>query len=158
MIEKFFTQRFGEIAVDPDQVLTLPEGLPGFPDCRRFVLLEGDEYAPFIWMQSLDESDLCFVTADPLVFFPDYRIQSTRAELASIQLTEVEKARVLVILVIPDNPAEMTANLQGPLVVNTEKRLAKQLVLVGETYTTKHRLFPAAEAETSSPTAREPSC
>ncbi len=158
MIEKFSTRRFGEIAVDKSRVLTLPEGLWGFPDCRRYLLLEGEEHAPFIWMQSLDDPDLCFVTADPLVFFPDYRIQSTRGELASIQLADVEKARVLVILVVPENPAEITANLQGPLVVNTEMRLGKQLVLLGDAYTTKHRVFPALEAETSTPSERESSC
>ena len=149
--EKTATTRFGEIEAPPENTFCFPEGLPGFPDCRRFVLLQSEEHAPFVWMQSLDEPDLCFVTADPLAFFPDYRIESTRTELAGIQLTEVEQARVLVILVVPGDLAETTANLQGPLIFNMEKQLARQLVLVGDHYSTKHRLFEPLPTEAPSP-------
>jgi flagellar assembly factor FliW len=47
---------------------------------------------------------------------------------------------VLVILTVAKPPAEITANLQGPLIFNSHARLAKQIVLVDSGYTTKHQL------------------
>lgn len=36
----------------------------------------------------------------------------------------------------------MTANLQGPLVINTKKMLAKQLILSDGKYASRHYIFP----------------
>lgn len=39
---KVQTSRFGEIEVDNADVITLPEGLVGFPELARYVLLDHD--------------------------------------------------------------------------------------------------------------------
>ena len=53
----------------------------------------------------------------------------------------VERALVIVILVVPRDPWGITANLQGPLVINTRERLGIQLVLNVPEYTTRHLVF-----------------
>jgi len=49
--------------------------------------------------------------------------------VALIQLSKPEDAAVLVIMTIRRDTGEVTANLQGPLVMNAERRLGRQLVL-----------------------------
>lgn len=139
-MRKVETARFGEIEIDETDIITMPEGLLGFGDCRRFVLLEQEEFRPFVWYQSLDDPGLCFILTDPLLFFPDYTVPVRREDIAPIRLDDLSQARVLVILVVPSDPRETTANLQGPIVVNVKERLARQLVLLDERYTTRHRL------------------
>jgi len=46
---------------------------------------------------------------------------------------------------VPEDPREISANLQGPILINTENSLAKQLVLVNSEYRVQHPLFDALE-------------
>lgn len=138
---KFTTTRFGEIDYIPSEVLYFPEGLLGFNPLTHYVLLSDPEQDPFLWMQSIQDADLAFVVVDPFLFFPGYEIQVKPHELAGIELDDVAKASVLSILTVPDNPMDLTANLRGPLVINSERKLAKQLVLIDDRYHTRHLLL-----------------
>ncbi|MCZ7587060.1 MAG: flagellar assembly protein FliW [Deltaproteobacteria bacterium] len=136
------TNRFGEIAYDPDKALYFPGGLLGFPDSARYVVLDHEEDSPFKWLQSIDETELAFVIADPLVFFPDYKAHIRKEELASLNIHNLADAVVFVILSLHGTPMDMTANLQGPIIVNAESRVGRQFVLKESDYKTKHPLFP----------------
>ncbi|MDD3500922.1 MAG: flagellar assembly protein FliW, partial [Candidatus Cloacimonetes bacterium] len=57
-----------------------------------------------------------------------------------------EDALVLVIVTVPKDPAKMTANLKGPILINTKNRLAKQLVIDNNDYSIKYRLLDEEEA------------
>jgi flagellar assembly factor FliW len=155
MPETFTSSQLGEVEICEENVLTFPDGVLGFEDCTRYLLVEDPEQEPFVWMQSLDEADLCFVTCDPLLFFPDYKVRASHGDMESIQLEKVEQARIQVILVVPQNPMDITANLQGPIIVNQDKRLCKQLVLLDEEYTTKHRLFESSPTGKAGPEGDE---
>lgn len=51
------TSRFGTLTVDEQEVLSLPEGMIGFPGLTRFIMLRHKEGSPFLWLQSLEEGD-----------------------------------------------------------------------------------------------------
>lgn len=104
-------------------------GLPGFPDHERFSLEPwGPEGTPFVTLRSLD-GDLRFVAVDPEEFFPDYDVEIDGQTAASLELTSPEDALVLVIVTVPDDPREATANVLAPLVVNRSSRQAAQVIL-----------------------------
>ena len=137
----FLSARFGEIQLPASEILVLPEGLLGFGQLRRYAILKDPEEEPFLWLQSVEETDLAFVVVDPFLFFPGYEIQVKTTELETIQVSDLAQATVLTIVTVPDNPMDLTANLRGPLVVNTNAKLAKQLVLIDDRYHTKHPLL-----------------
>jgi len=148
---KIKTTRFGEISLAEEALIDFPEGLVGFPQLRRFAVFDGPEGSPFKWLQSADEPGIAFVICDPLLFKPDYRVRVTREEIASIELEKIDDGLVATILVIPDDPQQMTANLLGPIVFNSAKRLGKQVVLMDPDLTTKYKVLRharAAEGET----------
>lgn len=136
------TSRFGALEVTAERIFRFPECVLGFPGLHEYAVLENESSSPFEWLQCCDEPSLAFVICNPQQFKPDYRIRVKRNDLASIEMQGPEEGRVAVILVIPRQPARMTANLRGPLVFNLKARLAKQVVLLGEEYTTKYRVFP----------------
>lgn len=138
---KFVSARFGEIELPLSEILTLPEGLLGFGHLRRYAILKDPEEDPFLWLQSIDEIGLAFVIVDPFIFFPGYEIQVKTSELETIQVDDLSKATVLAIVTVPENPMDLTANLRGPLIVNTEAKLGKQFVLIDDRYFTKHPLL-----------------
>jgi flagellar assembly factor FliW len=125
------TTRFGALEVRPDQVLTFSEGLLGFEDCRRFVLIEKGKSGYFRWLQSLDRPELAFVTIDPSYVLPGYEPVLSRWELEKVQLPSVAKAVVLAIVAVSSDFGKMTANLQAPVIVNRETMEARQVISTG---------------------------
>ena len=140
---KILTSRFGAIEIDETAVLTFPSGLLGFPRFTRWVLLDHDREAPFQWLQAVDRGDLAFIVMDPLLVKPDYRIAIAPREVADLGEAAGEDYRVFVILTVPSpDPARVTANLRGPLVLNRRTGLGKQIVLT-EDLPTRYPVFPA---------------
>jgi len=125
------TTRFGTLEVSPEQVLSFSEGLLGFEDCRRFVLIERDRSGHFRWLQSLERPELAFVTIEPRSVLPGYEPVVSRWELDRVQLTSVTKAAVLAIVAMAPEVGKLTANLQAPVIVNPETMEARQVISTG---------------------------
>ena len=83
-----------------------------------------------MWLQSLDNPQLAFVVVQPELFLEDYSPVLQKFVLEELRFSKESDKEILVILTIPPGkPEEMTANLLGPVVINTSKRLAKQVLL-----------------------------
>lgn len=134
---KVATKAYGLIDVDERQKITFPHGLLGFENFRDYVLLDA-ERQPFYWLQSLDSQALAFVLVNPFLFRPDYELDIDDQELTEIGIADPEKALIFAIVTIPADGSPMTANLQGPLVINRDARLARQAILTDQRWKTKH--------------------
>jgi len=138
------TSRFGPVEVDETRLIHFPEGLLGFPAQQDFALIQTGAESCFYWLQSVDRSELAFVVTDPQLFVPDYRVPIKQEELTLLGMAEPTGAQVFVI--VNKVGRDLTANLQGPLVINVSSRWAKQLVLSDRRYTTRHRLLSLTDA------------
>jgi flagellar assembly factor FliW len=139
------TERFGDFEVPADRVLQFPEGLIGFRDARRFVLLEPTRPgSPFRCLVSLDVPELSFVVCDPTALWPGYA-----ADLPPPANGAAEDQAALAIVTVPQNATEMTANLMAPLVLDSRTRTGRQMVLDSGRYSTRHHLLPQADAASS---------
>ena len=139
------TTRFGPVEVDPDFVITLPEGIIGFENCRRYAVLRHNEGSPFRWLQSIDDGAVAFPVMDPHIFLPDYQPPIPAVDRADLGLSNDDQMLLLTIITVPrGNPRAMTANLLGPVVINAETRVGRQVVLEDTCrYTTRYDLVPA---------------
>jgi flagellar assembly factor FliW len=142
---KITTLRFGEVMIPDDKIISMPKPVLGFEHLKKYCLIEREDSAPFLWFQSVDDPAVAFVVVNPLFFYPDYRIEVNPKEIEELQVTDVRDVETYVVVTIPANPYEMSANLQGPILINTDSRLAKQLVLVNSEYGVRHRLLSEAE-------------
>ncbi len=132
------TSRFGSLDVDEDQIFCFPMGLLGFADRKRFLVIDHSDKSPFKWLQSVDEPDLAFIITDPLYFRRDYHISVRRNELAVITPDKEEDLVVSVIMTIPDNPQDMSANLLAPLIINMGSNKGMQYVLTSHRFPVKY--------------------
>jgi flagellar assembly factor FliW len=137
------TTRFGVIQIAEDRVITFPKGLLGFPQARRYCLLEPGDDACFFWLQSLEEPGLAFVVTDPALFVPDFSVPIRPEQMGEMGLAKLEDAQVFVIVNKVDT--QLTGNLQGPLVINTLTRNGEQMVLAEKRWTTRHPLMKVGE-------------
>jgi flagellar assembly factor FliW len=135
---KVNTSRFGQIEILEEDVLSIPEGLIGFPDLNKFVLLDHDENSPFKWLQCISDPDMAFVVISPLTFKPDYVVEVGEEEIGSLGITKPEEAVISVIVTVPSDPKKMSANLKAPLIFNIQNKIGKQIVLKDLQYNTKH--------------------
>lgn len=135
--------RFGSFEVDEARSIEFSEGIMGFPGSTRYVIVEVEE-SPYSWLQSLDEADVAFLTVEPWAFFPDYDLELSAQHQDELAITSPDQTAVLVLLTVHRadgaDDVELTANLLGPVVINSESRAARQVVLEKTPYTTREPL------------------
>lgn len=122
------TARFGTLTVTADEIVSVPDGIPGFPGFHRCVLVPVDQ-SMFWWLQSIDDPDLAFLSVVPWPFFPDYEPEVAATDQDILGLTDAADARVLCLVTVHRDPDRFTANLLAPVVVNQRDRRARQVVL-----------------------------
>lgn len=128
------TRVFGTVEIDESQIVTLTKPMPGFPQIARFAVLEPDPECPIKWFQSVDRDDVCFLIADPRHFFPGYRIGIDLSTVSDLGIAREDEGAVAVVVNVTRDSTRATANLLAPLVFNTARKLARQLILEGSAY------------------------
>ena len=126
---KIQTSRFGQITVGEDDVLQFPEGLLGFSDLDRFVLLDDPSDEIFAWLQSCDEPSIAFPILEPELFADNFQMGLNKSDLKLLNSETGEGLRPFCIITIPEDPTMMTANLKAPIVINVAQKLGRQCVL-----------------------------
>ena len=121
--------------------LEFPFGLLGFEDCKHFIL-EKSEYKPFYWLQSEENRNLSFLVIDPFICFSDYEADVDDSFLSQIDIASADDVMVLTIITIPGGGKNITANLEGPLVINRKNKKGIQAILSDPRWTTKHEIKP----------------
>jgi len=142
---KIETSRFGTVDLRDARVIHIPSGLLGFPEDKRYVLLEHKKGSPFLWFQSVDNSGLAFVLIDPLLVKPDYEIEIGPEDMGELELRDApaDVQTLVLVTITSGEKVELTANLLGPIVINTKKRLGKQIILGEGKYSLRHP-FPTS--------------
>lgn len=135
------TSRFGTVELMEDDIIEFSEGLLGFNDIRKFVLLDDPDDEIFAWLQSCENADIAFPVLEPELFADNYRINLSKNDLASLGLTTMDGTRAFTIITIPEDATQMTANLKAPIVINVKKKQARQIVLQDNTLAIKEPIF-----------------
>ncbi len=139
---KIETTRFGTVEINEDKVLKFVRGILGFPNDLHYALLPHKEGSPFFWLQSLDSPDLAFVVINPSLIVSDYAFELPEDAEKELELEGPEQAEALVIVTFRQGtngkPVIMSANLLGPVVINVDKRLARQVVLDPNKYPVRY--------------------
>lgn len=141
---KVLTKAYGLVDVDEHQKIIFPQGLLGFEPLKEYALLDADRQ-PFYWLQSLDVEETAFILVNPFLFRPDYEANVDNDELKLIDILDPVNALIFAIVTIPPK-GPMTANLQGPLIINRETRYGLQVVLSDPRWKTKHDIIAELSA------------
>jgi flagellar assembly factor FliW len=135
---KLVTSRFGEIAIEQEKLLTFTQGIPGFEDKRSFIMLQPDLEIPFTFMQSAEDGNLAFLVTDPFLYFPEYQFDLPEGTQEELEIKNPEDIMIRSIVSIHSETNEFALNLLGPIIVNTQRKIGKQVILHQSSYKTKH--------------------
>lgn len=133
------TTRFGFLNVEEDRIMTFPRGLLGFPSHTRYAMIQAGEGNSFFWLQCVDDPNLAFFVTDPAIFFKDYHVPLREDTCRELELTDKSFTQVFAICNRSDE--WLTGNLLGPIVFNTQNRLARQVALIEKKWTTRQPLI-----------------
>lgn len=142
----FDTQNFGTVDYKTDSVVEFPSGLPGFEECRLFVALTFPDTHPLVFLQSLEDGGLCFITLPVLSIDQQYRLETCEDELKKLGLPAERQPRIgedvacLAVLTLQESGP--TANLLAPIVINVRNLQAVQVIVAEAGYSHQHALSP----------------
>lgn len=122
--------RFGQIEIDPDDILQFPTGLLGLEQCRQWVLLADAKSDAVAWLQSMERPEIALPVTSPRRFVPEYQMRVARRELAMLELEDASAAKILVI--VGRTAGGLSLNLKAPVVLNLQRRLGRQVITNGE--------------------------
>jgi flagellar assembly factor FliW len=119
--------RFGEFESDPRNVLYFPVGIPGFEQCRRFVVLSSIDMAPVQCLHAVDGPPASFLVVDPRIALPDYRCVLSGPDKERLGVTDEVPLLWLAVVTVQDD-GRTSANLRAPIVINPARMIGFQVM------------------------------
>lgn len=137
------TKHFGEIEIDESGIISFMEGLPGFENNNKFIVLCNNEDAksPFKWLQCIDEPQLTFAVVDPFLIRKDYDIEVSDEAVKLLGIEKPEDMLIYSILVVPEDLSKITMNLKAPVVINIKNKKGMQVILDTDEYGVRHYIL-----------------
>lgn len=124
---KIKTRDFGEMEVMQEDIVTFKMPIFGFENYSKFVFLSEPEISDhFVWLQSVEEAELCFILVSPDTVLPDYC--PAVPGLVRENLGKGDYACWLM-CVIAEEFKNSTVNLKSPVFVNPANNMAAQVIL-----------------------------
>jgi len=156
------TRQFGPIDYSVESTLEFPCGMPAFERHTRFLLIEKDTYAPFLFLQSVIDGQISFLVLPVTRIDPAYQLALEPEEMellgmavesecafnsctdgARVQSTSPLLTLVVVTLVPGGAP---TANLVAPILIHMGNRKGLQSIQSVSGYS-HQTLLPVGEGQ-----------
>jgi len=134
------SKAYGPIEISERQVITFPVGIFGFEQLREYALLDAAQQG-FYWLQSLEDPEIAFILLNPYDLRPDYVLDVPDEDLESIGYDKDEDLLVFAIVTVPDDESKISANLQGPVIINRVEQLGRQAISLDARWHTKHLIL-----------------
>ncbi len=119
-------EQFGEIKFDDNSIIEFPEGLFGFEDLKKFLLIQEEE-GLFVWLTSIDEPEIIFPIFSINLLQPDYE---TPKDYEPYGIVKLDK-----------EPEKVTINLKAPVFIHKNDRKGYQKLLDNDIYPINYQLF-----------------
>ncbi|HHT9144088.1 MAG TPA: flagellar assembly protein FliW [Candidatus Wunengus sp. YC61] len=131
------TNRFGNLIIEKENIITFEQGLLGFEELTQFAIVAVEECLPFEWLVSLEDPVVAFPILDPTLLFSDYKPSLTKDDLDLLDIKKEMDVEMVCIVTLGETPENVTLNLKGPILINMKNKMGKQIVLTEDYYRLK---------------------
>jgi len=123
---KITTQKFGEIEIPENMVITFQNGLFGFEDLTKFVLIKPDD-SLFFWFNSVEK---------PEISFPLFGLR-----MIDENYPQIENHEAFGIVTLNPDPLKVTINMKAPVFIDQDNKTGLQKILDNENFSLYYNLF-----------------
>ena len=139
---KINTNYHGEIELREEDILTLVNGMLGFEDEEKFVLIKEEDI--FVeYLQSVKD-DIAFAVMDPFIIKQDYTFDIPDMVMKSLDIKSADEVVIKTVVVVPEDITKIRTNLQAPIVFNKTNNKGMQIVL-DDTYPLRYEFYNKEE-------------
>ncbi len=128
---------FGEFEYNEEHILMFPEGILGFEDLKKFILINDEQTDPILWLVSLEDESISFPVIDPWKIIPQY----------SVGDYDAGDYTILAIVTLKGTLEQSTINLRSPLIISNSTQEGHQVVLDDEKYSFHYPMFEQTTEE-----------
>ncbi len=135
------TNRFGNLIIEKENIITFEQGLLGFEELTQFAIIAVEECLPFEWLVSLEDPVVAFPILDPTLLFSDYKPSLTKEDIVLLDIKNEMDVEMFCIVTLGETPKNVTLNLKGPILINMKNKMGKQIVLTEDYYSLNQLLI-----------------
>jgi flagellar assembly factor FliW len=132
---KFTNRQFGELEFEEKHIIEFQEGIIGFEEYKKYLIVDDEDSEPFRWLVSLETPDLNFAMIDPALIIDSYRSG----------ILKDSDATAFLLVALKDQLDASTTNLRSPIVIDNATRSGRQVILDDESLSVRHPLFSRKE-------------
>lgn len=122
------TRQFGMIDYSEESTLEFPCGMPAFEEHKRFLLIEKDSFAPFLFLQSLLDGQVSFIVLPVTRIDPAYQVALEPEEMVLLGMAEPSEPLLTLAVVTLAPGSKPTANLAAPVLIHMGSRKGLQSI------------------------------
>ena len=123
---KIITHQFGEVEFIEDLIIYFAEGLFGFENLHKFLLVKTDDEL-FYWLNSVEQPEIAFSLIGLRVIDEHY--------------PTIENNEAFGIVIMSKNPADIKVNLKAPVYINQDSKSGSQKIIDSDKYPIDYNLF-----------------
>jgi flagellar assembly factor FliW len=123
---KIITHQFGEVEFTEDLIIYFAEGLFGFENLHKFLLVKTDDEL-FYWLNSVEQPEIAFSLIGLRVIDEHY--------------PTIENNEAFGIVIMSKNPADIKVNLKAPVYINQDSKSGFQKIIDSDKYPIDYNLF-----------------
>jgi flagellar assembly factor FliW len=138
-IKRRIETQFGSFDVAEEDIVHFAEGLPGFEQCHRFVVLSSPSIEPLHCLHSIEGPGASFLAVDPRGVLPNYRSELSEADRVKLK-ARADAPLVWLALVTVDETHGPSVNLRAPVVINPARMIGYQVMPHNSLYPLRHPL------------------
>lgn len=117
---------FGPFQADVRDLVSFPQGLPGFEQCRQFAVLSRGTNGPLQCLHAVDGRRPSFLVINPYAALASFR--SVLSESDRLRLSATDDTPLLWLAIVTIVAGEATVNLRAPIVINPARMIGYQVL------------------------------
>ena len=121
----------GDKEISEQEIIYFPNGIIGFENYTKYIIVENPNFKPFSWLVSLEREDFALPMVNPFLLIKEYQMQFP-SELTCELQENGNHFEVFCIVSLNGEHGGTTLNLKGPILVDYLAKRGRQIVLTAD--------------------------
>ena len=137
---KLVTPQLGEIVYMEDTLINFTNGIIGFENYRRFILVDNSDFEPFRWLFTVEREGLGLPILNPLKISSEFH-QALPPRLMKRILTSGNMMEIFCVVNLNGESGRTTINLKSPIIIDFQEKSGRQLILESDKLSVAHPIW-----------------